>query len=425
MAKSNIFPTCKFYVEDWLGSTLAMKEGTGKKPKKAKEEKPKPATQVSGRAYVSEGYIDLNSANHFEAIRGDRHVIHDKSSKYHIMVIEGVMYRTPDLGLDYANLLSLVKRGLATGEKPSYEQTAPSTHKDGIAISKTAWNNKFENIRKSRKGTPKFLSTEWLFATDFKSESDFITATNKGYFSMKDYKAGEKDGFSNGPHFYFARQIGLDATQSMEALNLGLGNLDDYRFLKKGKFDTREQAQDARDKGFRFKKKYLAAMEMGCSSKDQYLAIVRHGWENLPSYKEAEKVGFKPNESELYKTIKETSTYNAYSNRIFSYSDSEALDIMRHYRSMVDFQYEAGYDKLWKAQVLDLLMSAKGKSVSYDDIFKKALEAHSFEGTATEAQVLDYLIHDDQANRLGRAIPRDKVFEFLKDRQRREPIGKD
>lgn len=281
-----------------------MKEGTGKKSKKAKEEKPNPAVQVSGRAYVSEGYIDLNSANHFEAIRGDRHVIHDKSSKYHIMVIEGVIYRTPDLGLDYADLLSLVNRGLATGEKPTYEQTAPSTHRDGIAISERAWNNKFENIRKSRKGNPSYLSTEWLFATDFKSESDYITATNKGYFSMKDYKAGEKGEFSNGPHFYFARQIGLDATESMETLNLGIGNLDDYRFLKKGKFDTREQAQDARDKGFRFKKKYLAAMEMGCSSKDQYLAIVKHGWENLPSFKEAEKVGFKPNESELYRSLR-------------------------------------------------------------------------------------------------------------------------
>ena len=113
----------------------------------------------------------------------------------------------------------------------------------------------------------------------------------------------------------------------MESLNLGIGNLDDYRFLKKGKFDTREQAQDARDKGFRFKKKYLAAMEMGCSSKDQYLAIVKHGWENLPSFKEAEKVGFKPNESELYKIIKETSIYNAYSSRIFTNNDSEALDL--------------------------------------------------------------------------------------------------
>jgi len=401
-----------------------MKDGTGKKSKKANEEKPKPAIQVSGRAYVSEGYIDLNSANHFEAIRGDRHVIHDKSSKYHIMVIEGVMYRTPDLGLDYADLLSLVNRGLATGEKPSYEQTAPSTHKAGVAASKTSWNNKLENIRKSRKGNPAYLTTEWLFGTDFKSESDYITATNLGYFSTKDFKTGEKEGFSNGPHFYFAREIGLDAAKSLEALNFGLDNLPDYEFVKKGKFNTKEQAFDARDKGFTQKKKYLEAMKMGCSSKDQYLAIVKYGWKDLASFQKAENVGFEPNEAELYETITSTDHYEDYCSAILR-GDVEALDIMRHYRSMVDFQHEAGYDKLWKAEVLDLLMSAKGESVSYDDIFKKALETHSFEGTATEAQVLDYLIHDDQANRLGRAIPRDKVFEFLKSRERREPIEHD
>lgn len=422
MTTSKIFPTCKFYVEDLLGSTLAMKEGTGEE---AKEEKPKPTVQVTGRSYFSEGWIELDSANHFEAIRGDRHVIHDPYAESHVMVIEGIMYRTPDLGLDYVDLLSLVNRGLATGEVPTYEQTAPSTHKDGIGISKIAWNNKLENLRKSRKGNPTYLSTEWLFSTDFKSESDYIKATNKGYFSTKDYKAGEKEGFSNGPHFYFARQIGLDATQSLEALDLGLGDLDDYQFLKKGKFETREQAQDARDKGFKFKKKYLKAMEMGCNSKDQYLAIVKHGWESLSTFMEAENAGFKPNEAELYDLINETGHYERYYDAIFTNNDFEALDIMRHYRSMVDFQHEAGYDKLWKAEVLDLLMSAEGKSVSYDDIFKKALEAHSFEGTATETEVLDYLIYDDQANRLGRAIPRDKVFEFLKSRERREPIGYD
>lgn len=401
-----------------------MKKGTSEDPPKAKKKTPKPVTQVIGRVFA-ETFVELKSANQFEAIRGERHVIRDLTTKHHVIVIEGVMYKTPSLGLDYVDLLSLVKRGLATGEKPTYEQALDSSHSDGVALSKRAWNNKFENLRRSRKGNPSYLSTEWLFATDFKSESDYITATNKGYFSTKDYNAGEKGGFVNGPHLYFARQIGLDAKQSLEALNLGLGNLDDYQFLKKGKFDNREQAQDARDKGFRLKKKYLAAIEMGCNSKEQYLAIVKHGWENLGAFKEAERVGFKSNEAELYKTIKETPIYRAYSNRIFSYTDEEALDIMRHYRTMVDFQHEADYDKLWKAEVLDLLRSAKGKSVSYDDIFKKALEPHSFEGTATKAEVLEYLIHDDQANKLGRAIPRDKVFEFLKSRQRREPIETD
>jgi hypothetical protein len=401
-----------------------MKKSTSKDSPEAKKKIPKPVTQVTGRVFA-ETFVELKSANQFEAIRDERHVIRDQVAKHHVIVIEGVMYKTPSLGLDYVDLLSLVKRGLATGEKPTYEREVNSEHSDGVALSKQAWNNKFENLRKSRKGNPSYLSTEWLFATDFKSESDYITATNKGYFSTKDHKAGEKGGFANGPHLYFARQIGLDAKQSLEALNLGLGDLDDYQFLKKGKFDNREQAQDARERGFRFKKKYLAAMEMGCNSKDQYLAIVKHGWENLGAFKEAENVGFKPKEAELYKTIKETPIYRAYSNRIFSYSDVEALDIMRHYRTMVDFQHEAGYDKLWEAEVLDLLMSAEGKSVSYGDIFKVALETHSFEGTATEAQVLEYLIHDDQANKLGRAIPRDKVFEFLKSRQRREPIETD
>ena len=402
-----------------------MKKGTDEGPPKSEKKTPKPVIQVNGRAYASDDWVELKSANHFEAIRGDRHVICDQAAKHHVIVIEGVMYKTPSLGLDYVDLLSLVKRGLATGEKPACEQVVDSLHSDGVALSKQAWNNKFENLRKSRKGNPNYLSTAWLFATDFKSESDYIAATNKGYFSTKDYKAGEKEGFENGPHLYFARQIGLDATKSLEALNLGLGDLNGYQFLKKGKFDNREQAQDARERGFRFKKKYLDAMDMGCNSKDQYLAIVKHGWENLSAFKEAEKVGFSPKESELYKTIKETPIYRAYSNRIFSYSDVQALDIMRHYRTMVDFQHEAGYDKLWKAEVLDLLRSAEGKSVSYGDIFKVALETHSFEGTATEAQVLEYLIHDDQANKLGRAIPRDKVFEFLKSRQRREPIETD
>lgn len=401
-----------------------MKKSTSEDSPRAKKKIPKPVTQVIGRVYA-ETFVELKSANQFEAIRGERHVIRDPVTKHHVIVIEGVMYKTPSLSLDYVDLLSLVKRGLATGEKPTYLDEVDSEHRDGVALSNQAWNNKFENLRRSRKGNPSYLSTEWLFATDFKSESDYITATNKGYFSTKDYKAGEKGGFANGPHLYFARQIGLDAKQSLEALNLGLGDLDDYQFLKKGKFDNREQAQDARDKGFKFKKKYLDAMDMGCNSKDQYLAIVKHGWENLSAFKEAEKVGFTPKESKLYKTIKETPIYNAYSNRIFSHSDVQALDIMRHYRTMVDFQHEAGYDKLWKAEVLDLLMSAEGKSVSYGGIFEVALETHSFEGTATETQVLEYLIHDDQANKLGRAIPRDKVFEFLKSRERREPIETD
>ncbi len=87
------------------------------------------------------------------------------------------------------------------------------------------------------------------FSTDFKSEADYIKATNKGYFSTKDYKAGEKDGFSNGPHFYFARQIGLDATQSLEALDLGLGDLDDYQFLKKGNSrpENKHRMQEIKD----------------------------------------------------------------------------------------------------------------------------------------------------------------------------------
>ena len=401
-----------------------MKKSTSEDSPKTKKKIPKPVTQVNGRVYA-ETFVELKSANQFEAIRGERHVIRDPATKHHVIVIEGVMYKTPSLGLNYVDLLSLVKRGLATGEKPTYLDEVDSEHSDGVALSNQAWKNKFENLRRSRKGNPSYLSTEWLFATDFKSESDYITATNKGYFSTKDHKAGVKGGFANGPHLYFARQIGLDAKKSLEALNLGLGDLDDYQFLKKGKFDDRVQAQDARDRGFRLKKKYLAAMEMGCNSKDQYLAIVKHGWENLSAFKEAERVGFSPKESELYKTIKETPIYHAYSLRIFSHSDVQALDIMRHYRTMVDFQHEAGYDKLWKAEVLDLLMSAEGKSVSYGGIFEVALETHSFEGTATEAQVLEYLIHDDQANKLGRAIPRDKVFEFLKSRQRREPIETD
>ena len=400
---------------------IEMAADNNKGKKSENSEKKKRTVVVVKGAFSAKPDITIPSANEFESIRGDRAVIHDEVGKFHAIVIDGVTISTPDLDLNYTKLLELVDRGLATGVVPVALMFHDSKHADGKKLSLAHWSMQMESIR-SEEGGPEYLSTNWLINTDFKSEKEYLEATHKGYLSKEDMEIGDKNGFLNGPIYYFGLHIGLGAKNSLRALDLGIGDLDLYQFTTKGKFSSRDEAVLARKKGFTNITEYEDAVNLGCNTKAQYDAIKTHNWPDLATFLRAEKNGFKPDESELYHMIVDTPHYQLYCDRIRTHNCGESLDLMRFHWKMVDFQYEAGYDKLWKAEVLDLLRSTKDRRVQYEHIVDIAKRSHPFEG-GTKAEALKFLLDDDQVNEIGRAIPRDKIFEFLKGRRRREPIN--
>ena len=399
---------------------IEMTANNKKVKKSGNSEKKKRVVVVVKGTFSAKPDITISSANEFESIRGDRPVIHDEVGKFHAIVIDGVTISTPDLDLNYTKLLELVDRGLATGVVPVALMFHDSKHADGKKLSLAHWKMHMESIR-SEEGGPEYLSTNWLINTDFKNEKEYLEATHKGYLSKEDMEMGDEKGFLNGPIYYFGLHIGLDAKKSLRALDLGIGDLDLYYYTTKGKFSTRDEAMIAREKGFTKRTEYDDAVSLGCNTKAQYDAIKTHNWPDLATFLRAEKNGFEADESELYHLIVDTPHYQLYCDRIRTHNCGESLDIMRYHWKMVDFQYEAGYDKLWKAEVLDLLRSTKDRRVQYEHIVDIAKRLHPFE-SGTKAEALKFLLDDDQVNEIGRAIPRDKIFEFLKGRQRKDSI---
>ena len=367
----------------------------------------------------------VQSANQFESIRYERPVIHDSVIKMHCIIVEGIILGTPDLGLDYPGLMQLIDRGLATGASPKALELhdVAGRHDRCIVTSQRAWNRAGEHyaIQFGVKFRD-FLQPNWLLETDFFNESDYVKATQSGYFTKEDFDAGNKQGFANGPVYYFGREENLKPHEAEKALFMGIPNARMYRYVIKGKFTDIATAEAAYSKGFSTKKQYEEARTLGCETKDQYDAIKKHKWDDLATFKFAEKMGFEPTESLLYKSILDTPHYSLYKNEIWNDNCEECLELVRDSSDLIDFQHEAGYSSLWMARILDLLRSAPGKSASYASITECATQSHPFE-SVTKAIVQDFLINDDQVNGLGRAIPRDKTFKFEANRKREKPIA--
>lgn len=374
--------------------------------------------EVAGNL-TSTTHITIDSGNDFEKIREDRPVIYDKNQRRHVVVREGVAFCTPDRGLPYSGLMDLISRGLAV-EAPPQIKKQEDRENDRHSISFEAWNKKLDRLKHTRK-IDSFLSSEWLLKTDFKSEKEYFDATTQGYFSSRDFKAGTKGGFSCGPVYYLAKEMKLDAEKVVEAMKYGISDSVFLDYLLEGGFEDRHQAENAKERGFSTFDEMKEAEKLGCNTKDQMTAIKKHGWPDLPTFQSAERMGFRSDELDLFIEVRDNKDYSEYWNHISRYSDEGALSIMRTTRKLVDFQIACGYEELWQAAVLDYLHSAKGNSVAFSEVLAVSNIPHPFE-ECDENKVQEFLINDDHVNKLGRAIPRDRFFEFGKGRKVKESI---
>ena len=394
--------------------------------KPGKREKPdKTITVIDGQLRGVDSSIIVPSGNDFESIRNDRHIVRinhnldgSRTTSYFCIIIDGMMYATPTLNLEYRQLMQLIKRGLALGDKlPKLEMVK---HGEKFDIFR---NQELADNRRSIPHEPVWGTPVWLISTDFQSEKDFLDASELGYFSKSDYNTGQKLGFKNAFQYFFGRYHKIDSEQTADMVKFGIADLESYNFTKKGGFSGIREANKAKKLGFRKAKIYQKAIDGGFENKDQYDAVTKHKWKDLATYKEAMSYKFDIKEKHFYEKVKTEPQFKTYWNQMISLARigrSETLrvnliDFVRKESDMIEFGYEAGYESFWQAEVLDYLRSAKGKSVTYEKIVELALKPHPFQKTA-EAQVIDFLIHDDDINALGRAIPRDSKFSFDKER---------
>lgn len=374
---------------------------------------------------ISNVDIQIPSANEFESIRDGQPVFHDAANEIHAIVIDSIIYSTPSRGLSYPKLLELIRRGLGVSEMPYLMKHCNDGHFTidigGNAPSWTAvaLNNRLTTLEKSCLG--KFGSPQYLVSTDFKTENQFIRATESGYLSQKDFKHGTAEKYANGPVYYFAMEYGFEPNDAELALRMGIRDPETLEFVIVGDFTSREGAEAAKAAGFIDNETWQEAQNLGCSTHDQYVAITKHDWPTLSDYNQAKSYGFEEDEAKLYKDLIGVPHYANYLDHIDA-GCSASLRVFRTAAEMIDFQHEAGYDTYWKALILNHLRSVKGKTVSYNDIMSVAeLEEHPFE-TGTEAEVLRFLVEDDQVNEIGRAIPRDKKFSLFKNREMHQAI---
>ena len=407
------------------------KEDASKKGKREKTDKS--ITVIDGQLTGQESIIIVPSGNDFESIRNDRHIVRIKhnldgrrTSLYFCIIIDGMMYATPTLNLEYQQLMQLIKRGLALGDKlPKFD-----TGKHGVGFDRFH-NQKLQQFQASIPAKPKWGEPAWLISTDFQSEKDFIEASELGYFSKKDFTAGQKLGFENAYQYFFGQHHKIDAKQTADMINYDIANLENYNFTKKGGFESLKEADKAKKLGFTKAKIYHKAMEGGFANKDQYDAVTKHKWKDLATYKEAMSYKFDIEEKQFYEKIKTEPQFKIYWNQMVSLSriagyetkQVELIDFIRNESNMIEFGYEAGYEFFWQAEILDYLRSAKGRSVTYEKIVEVALKPHPFQNT-TKAKVINFLINDDEVNTLGRAIPRDSKFSFDRDRTKVDSVRK-
>ena len=408
------------------------KEDASKKGKREKTDKS--ITVIDGELSGQESIILVLSGNDFESIRNDRHIVRIERSfdgrryneLYFCIIIDGMMYATPTLNLEYQQLMQLIKRGLALGDKlPKF-----NTSKHGAGFDRFR-NEKLQQFRASIPAKPNWGEPAWLISTDFQSEKDFLEASELGYFSKKDLTAGKKLGFENAFQYFFGQHHKIDAKQTADMINYGIADLESYNFTKKGGFESLKEADKAKKLGFTKAKIYHKAMEGGFANKDQYDAVTKHKWKDLATYKEAMSYKFDIEEKQFYEKIKSEPQFKIYWNQMVSLSrlagyetkQVELIDFIRNESNMIEFGYEAGYESFWQAEVLDYLRSAKGRSVSYEKIVEVALKPHPFQNT-TKAKVINFLINDDEVNTLGRAIPRDSKFSFDRDRTKVDSVRK-
>lgn len=401
-----------------------------------KGEKTKKRITVIDGVLVGEAPIFvIQSGNDFESIRGDKHItrITDRrligaAQPFFTITIEGTVYATPTLGLEYHHLMQLIKRGLALGDKlPKFDN---AKHGGKFDIFR---NTEMEKFRKSIPGEPDWGTPAWLINTDFQSEKDFLEASELGYFLKKDFTAGQKLGFKNAFQYFFGQQHKITAEQTADMVKFGIADLEDYNFTKKGGFSGIREANKAKKLGFKKAKIYQKATDAGFENKEQYDAVTKHKWEDLATYKEAIKFKFDIKEKQFYEKVKLEPAFNPYWNHIVNLASGhygrdekrqiDLIDFIRNESNMIEFGYEAGYEFFWQAEVLDYLRSAKGRSVAYEKIVEIALKPHPFQKT-TESKVIDFLINDDEVNTLGRAIPRDSKFSFDRDRTKVDSVRK-
>lgn len=393
------------------------KESTGKKA-------PKEIIKTLN-ANVSRVDIFMPSANQFESIRNGQPVFHDIEANVHVIVIDSVIYSTPSRGLIYPKLLELIRRGLAGSEIPKLMKhcnDGPLSLKLGSTAADwthTALTDKLSEFEKKCQGG--FGTPKYLVATDFKTEKQFVNATECGYLSQKDYKHGTAKKYANGPVYYFAMENGFGPNDAELALNLGIKDTETLIFVLDGNFTSLAAAKEAEANGFTDNEIWNEAINLGCTTYDQYLAITEHDWPSLSDYNQAISFGFKEDETKLFNDLISVPHYKNYLNAIRN-GCKASLHLFRTAAEMIDFQYEAGYDKYWKALILNHLRSVKGRNVSYEAIVAVAnLDSHPFE-EGNKSEVLNFLVTDDQVNEIGRAIPRDERFSLFKDRKQHQAI---
>ena len=374
---------------------------------------------------VSRVDIFMPSANQFESIRNGQPVFHDVAAGIHAIVIDSIIYSTPSRGLTYPNLLELIRRGLAGSEIPTLMKHCNDGPLSlGLSATAAEWTGTAHSDRLSIlevKCSGKFGTPQYLVATDFKTEKQFVHATECGYLSQKDYKRGTAKKYANGPVYYFALENGFGPNDAELALGLGIRDVETLTFVLDGDFTSLADAQNAKANGFTDNETWNEAIDLGCTTYEQYLAITEHDWPNLSDYKQAISFGFKEDETKLYNDLISVPHYVNYLEHIKEGCEA-SLHLFRTAAEMIDFQFEAGYDKYWKALILNHLRSVRGRTVSYEAIAAVAqLDEHPFQ-KGSKAEVLNFLVTDDQVNEIGRAIPRDEKFSLFKDREMHQAI---
>ena len=341
--------------------------GTGKTEKSKKpikvidgvlvDKKTKKPIKVIDGVLIGEAPIFvIQSGNDFESIRGDRHItrIMEKRlvgapTNYFTITIDGTVYATPTLGLEYHHLMQLIKRGLALGDKlPKFDHAKHGGKFDIFH------NTEMEKFRKSIPGEPVWGTPAWLINTDFHSEKDFVDASELGYFSKKDFTAGQKLGFKNAFQYFFGQNHKINAEQTADMVKFGIADLEDYNFTKKGGFSGIREANKAKKLGFRKAKIYHKATEGGFENKEQYDAVTKHKWKDLATYKEAMKFKFDIKEKQFYEKVKHEPAFNPYWSHIVNLASghygrdpkrqTNLIDFIRNEADMIEFGYEAGYE---------------------------------------------------------------------------------